>query len=95
MEGTRFLILFMCGTRIETIPIWNRNGRFCRKSRTAQHWLLVDTIYMGIKIHTRIWPGDAPVAASLPLILWNLFIFLLKQSAAYSLSKRKKREHNL
>jgi hypothetical protein len=46
---------------------------------------------MGIKIHTRIWAVDAPVAPSRPLILWNLFIFLLKQSAAYSPSKRKKK----
>ncbi len=86
MEGTRFLILFMCGTRIETIPIWNHNRRFCWKSRTDQHRLLVDTIYMGTKIHTRIWAGDT----RLPLKLWNLFFFLLKQSAAYSPSKRKK-----
>jgi len=46
---------------------------------------------MGIKIHTRIWAGEDRVAPSLPLILWNLFIFLLKQSAAHSPSKRKKR----
>jgi hypothetical protein len=50
---------------------------------------------MGIKIHTRIWAGEARVAPSLPLILWNLFIFLPKQSGAYSPSKRKKEEHNL